>query len=252
MPKIVFAIIRNDNGNTYDSYTDLWSLVHLSGFETCELDDIDRESDNIYIMSPNNGNVHAAMKVPRKCKCVLWQLERANSIEHAPHLCPPYFDETWVSDRYLHSIIGNPKCRFVIMGGHSGLGREPAPIKLYDFVHISYLYGSREADVIHLERQGYKMAPNGWGQARDHSLAHSKFGLCLHQDAMPIIEPLRYTLFSCWKLPLITAHSHDPHPYEVFDIHHLNISKWQHNYNKLTGPCNFRTCVENAATKIGT
>ncbi len=48
--------MRNDEGEIYRSYVDYWKLVELSKFDTCELDEVDRDSDNTYIFSPVNGN----------------------------------------------------------------------------------------------------------------------------------------------------------------------------------------------------
>ena len=46
---IVFVRVRNDHGKLYDSYTDYNKLIDLSGFDRCELNEVEHGSDNVYI-----------------------------------------------------------------------------------------------------------------------------------------------------------------------------------------------------------
>lgn len=211
----IFVKVRNDQGEIYDSYTDFWTLIELSGFATCELNDLGSHKAATYIFAPDNGNVKAALihlraTHPDGYKSILWQLERPGKIEN---VIPDYFDEMWVSDRSFAERINDPHCKFVILGGHIALGKPSSPQKKYDFIHLSYLYGERAQKVTQLEQLGYSMAPNGWSNERDEALAVSRYGLCLHQDQEPIIEPLRYTLFSCWGIPIVNETCTDWYPY---------------------------------------
>jgi len=230
---IIFVKVRNDEGNLYDSYDDYWKLVNLSKFESCELDEVNPNSENIYVFSPDNGNVKECCKREHKAKYILWQMERG--IEGA---IKDYFDEIWVSDRYFHSLINHPKCKYVILGGHLSLGGRPKEPKKWDYVHLSYLLGRRKEKIDNLIKEGYTIAPNGWGEVKEKSLAYSKMGICFHQDEMPIIEPLRYVLFACWKLPMLAEFSQDFFPYAPLNA--------QENYKLMTEKYTFRKCVEGA------
>lgn len=246
--EVIFVKVRNDKGKLYDSYTDYWSLVELSEFPTCELDDVDPESNNIYVFSPDNGNVKACCERPHKAKYILWQLERPT---HTGLNMPTYFDEMWVSDLHLFQMVNNPKCKYVVIGGHPGLGEfsfyEP---KTYDFAHMSYAYGRREAMYDELRRMGYSLAPNGWGEERHKVLKSSRAMLCFHQDDMPVIEPLRYVLAACYGLPIIAEASENHYPYavQIYNGNHPNRDEWeqiaQENRQRMTEELTFRKCIE--------
>ncbi len=251
MEGIYFVKMRNDQGELYPSYIDYWKLVELSGFRTCELNEVDRDSDNVYIFSPVNGNTIAWMQSPHKARFICWQLERPNKQDAT---CREYgiksVGEMWVSDRALAEACN---CTYVPMGGHPDLVKMTNdPCGEYDFVHMAYLYGERKAKVDALAREGYKIAPASF-KNRDSILMKSKYGLCLHQDEFPTIEPLRYTLFACACLPIFAEKSDDFYPYKVFDI--SEIGKYSEdfmfdisNYNNklLTEELTFKNCVLNA------
>jgi hypothetical protein len=252
MAEVIFVKVRNDRGNTYDSYTDYWSLVDLSGFKTCELGEIVKDSDNIYIVSPVNGNSREAMnaRAEHKCKFVMWQLERAPKDARINDV-PPHFNEIWVSDRHYRQANMNLPIKYVILGGHKGLGCKCEMPKVYDFAHMSYLYGRREHLYNQIRYQGWSFAPNCWGADRDKALAASRLGLCLHQDETPIIEPLRYVLFACWKLPIVAEYSADYYPYKTYNLEQIRIATdWETNYANMTEKYTFKTCVEAAVNGV--
>jgi hypothetical protein len=208
-----FVKVRNDQGEVYGSYRDYWRLVALANFPTCELSEIDKESTNTYIVSPDNGNVAAVLAGSHTCKFILWQLERPGWVENQ---VPAHFDEMWVSDRYHKSLIPDDNCKYVTLGGHPDLATGVKGEPEWDFVLTAYIYGKREAQVAALKEQGYTFAPNGYDYAeREYSLNHSRYGLCLHQDEMPIIEPLRYVLYACYDLPIVNEKTEDCFPYRV-------------------------------------
>lgn len=197
---IVFVKPRNDQGNFYDSYDVISQLIDWN-FDWCELDDVDKDSDNTYIFILDNGNVKACCERPHKAKYILWQLE----ITYAP--CPKHFDEQWVSDRTMSG-------KFVILGGDIRLAKEPSTDKKWDMCHCAYIYGKRANQVAELEQRGFTMAPAGFGEVKDDAIARSRWGLCLHQSETPILSPQRMTLFACRKLPIILEQA-DGFPYEV-------------------------------------
>lgn len=250
----IFVKVRNDQGEIYGSYRDYWRLVELAGFSTCELSDISEHSlqnggKQVYIFSPDNGNVRESCLAARQsgstATFILWQLERPGKVLNT---VPDHFDEMWVSDRHHCHLISEPNCYYVPLGGHPGIaGAKGEP--LWDFIVTAYLYGQREAKVEALKSQGYTLAPNDFDFAvREHSLAHSRYGLCMHQDEEPVIEPLRFMLYACWKLPLVVEHSVDYFPYEVVPLSSFSRDRdysgmVEANYERVVINHPFRKCV---------
>ena len=70
MTNIIFARPRHH----YDSYTDLYRLIELSGYPLIYFDEIDPVSDNLYVMTIVNGENMHGWHQPR-AKIVLWDLE---------------------------------------------------------------------------------------------------------------------------------------------------------------------------------
>lgn len=232
MSSIKFVKIRNDKGEYYQSYDIFYRLIDWN-FEWCELDKVDKDSNETYIFTVNNGNVKACCERLHTAKYILWQLE----ITYEP--CPSYFDEQWVSDRTM-------KGKFVVLGGDARLFFEPSPNKRWDFCHLAYLYGKRAQQVAELESQGFTMAPVGFGEVRDHSIAISRWGLCLHQLDKPILSPQRMTLFACRKLPIVLERS-DNYPYDVCFLDEFYRQSWpDNNFRRFTEELTFKRCVEEA------
>lgn len=262
MPRdIIFVNVRNDHGSAYEwvephpggsaSYTDFRALVRLSGFQTCELSEVKLLSDNIYIFAPNNGYVEAHLKSgPRTCTAVHWELERPGTEWF------PWFDETWVSDRTQFAMANDPHFKYVPLGGHPGLGGAPSLPKSWDLIHLAYAYGERAAKLNQLEQNGFLLAPATFDPiGRMYTLAHSRWGLMLHQSPYPIMTPLRAVLFACWRLPIIAETVGDSYPYkfigfdpELNEIRSLSeevIKEMvEDNYNIATKILPFRACVE--------
>ena len=243
MGEIIFVKMRNDKGEVYRSYIDYWKLVDLSGFAKCELSEVDRDSDNTYIFSPVNGNTIAFINAPHKARFIAWQLERPNKGVMERTCAEMWFYDEAICDKY--------GLKYVIIGGHPDLGGEKLGIK-YDLMNMCYLYGKREKQVNNLRYKGFTISPNSYDeQEKEIELASSRYGLCLHQDTEPVIEPLRFVLFTCWKLPLIVEYSHDYGPYHVqlwdkpIDTS-LAVQQAERNYAKMTTTLTFRKCVEDA------
>jgi hypothetical protein len=254
--------IRDSHGTAYEwvpdspggsaSYTDFRQLVRLAGFKSCELSEVDLWSDNAYIFAPNNGNVEAFLRQPRRCLAIHWEIERPGDIWF------PWFDETWVSDRTQMKMAHDPKVKYVFLGGHDKLGGEPALPKLWDLCPMAYLYGPRAEKVTELAANGFTVAPSSFiPSERDTILAHSRWGLMLHQTPHPIMTPLRAVLFACWKLPIIAEHVGDAFPYKFIpyepDLKTLRSmtekeieEHVQHNHFVATRSMDFRRMVINA------
>jgi hypothetical protein len=259
---IYFVNVRNDHGTAYEwaqphpggsaSYTDFRALVRLAGFKTCEMSEVDLWSDNAYVFAPNNGNVQACLSRPRKCKAIHWELERPGTEWF------PWFDETWVSDRTQFMMGSHPRFKYVPLGGHPKLGGAPCLPKVWDLIPLCYAYGERAAKLNALASNGFTLAPSTFEPVdRMYTLAHSRWGLMLHQTPHPIMTPLRAVLYACWKLPIIAEAVGDAHPYKFIDYDpELNAARSmseeemehlvEYNYKVATVAFPFRDCVEKA------
>jgi len=226
---------------TYDSYSDFWRLVELSGFPTCFVDEIDLQSENTYIVCPVNGELrphvtHRRTLGPQKAKIIWWNLER-------PDCTPPvnwepyggvayygviseilnYVDEVWVSDRHYASL--DKRMKFVPLGSHPGLGGEPSdPLTMrtaqWDVALMAAPVPRRDGVIYELKKAGLSVAPNAWGTERERILRSTKIMLNVHQheNPLPIGEPLRFALAAAYKMALVSEYVKDPSPLTPFEI----------------------------------
>lgn len=216
---IVFAKTRYK----YDSYTDFWSLVELSGFDTIYVDEVDISKPYIVIFTPMNGEwrPHIENQVGKRhnAHLVHWLLERPSGSgglhefarSNRQYLYERLLDDIWVSDRALAT---ETVFRFVVLGSHYGLG-EPSHDKRWDFCHMSYLTDRRKR--VYDKFSKHVVGPNCWpwdsSPSRDEVLKHSRFALNIHQDAHPFQEPLRLALFAAYGLPVLTETITDAYPW---------------------------------------
>ena len=198
----------------YESYTDFWTLVRLSNFKWCFIDQIDLKSSNTYIVTmvdPKRDKWHLSwwQKRRKQARLIFWDLERPRprlGIESDKRfLAKLNFDEIWHSDVQMAKDLGT---RFVILGSDEKLGKSPFRFKQYDFVPMCYINGRRGIILEQLKR----IAPNAWGKERQDILRGSKFGLTIHQDNDLYIEPLRLALFASYELPIISEEVYNAFP----------------------------------------
>lgn len=258
--------VLNDHGAAYErdpahpggseSYTDFWTLARLSGVPMCELSEVDVNSHDTYIFAPANGYTSAAFAKPHNCKVIHWCIERPG-IEFLA-----YVDEMWVSDKTQFTMARalNPlaNIKYVPLGGHKLLGGKPSVPKLWDLCPMCYAYGDRLAKIIDLTTKGYTIAPSTFEpRERDTILAHSRWGLMLHQTPHAIMTPLRAALYACWKLPIISETVGDTYPYKFIpydpDLEILGAYSSdaidglvEFNYRIATEEFTFKACIEAA------
>lgn len=196
----------------YGSYQDWFRLAELSGYPVIPLSELDPQSDNIYIVTPLNGEWTQGWDHPR-ARIIHYELEyrwdwRASVNE------PPGVAEVWAGDRYYAQQIG---ARYVPLGSHAGLNQYPELPKVstyarYDAAFMGYRDPPRRARLLHeMESAGLKFAPDGWGQVRSANLLDSRCMLAIHQlDNMPVLPPLRTCIAAAHKLAIITETVADP------------------------------------------
>lgn len=230
----------------YDSYQDFWSIVNLSKYKTCYVDEINISTkDTVYIVSPINGEIRPHLDnqkhQPRNAHLILWQLERPASEggsvggyakAQRDLIYERYFDEVWVSDQQL---ANETLTRFVPLGSHKKLGNlGTLNDKRFNAVHMSYINPRRENVYRHIK----KLAPNAWGDRRDQVLKQSRFAINIHQDQYPFCEPLRIALFAAYALPIIservtlTEPYHDKIIWQDYDEVQPTLEDLLHNYEK--------------------
>lgn len=217
--RIVFAKTRHE----YDSYRDLRSLVELSGFETCFVDEMDLTAEAVYIATPINGEFRphidhrrSILSGAQKAVIVWWNLERPDT-EGSPPITDvvsdvlQYADAVWVSDRHYQCM--DTRMHHVVLGSHPGLMmRSEISPKQFEYTHQSYVWGRREKIYIPLRSAGMREGPNSWFEQRDEILRSSKLMLNVHQTPSLIGEPIRFALTAAYKMPMISETLVEPYP----------------------------------------
>jgi len=236
MMTIIFAKTRYK----YDSYTDFWKLVELSGFETCYVDEVDIYKPRVYIVSPMNGewdpHIRNQAGKMHNAHLIHWCLERPSGAggiyiygkSNRARMYEHTLDDVWVSDRALASTT---MLRYVTLGSDYGLG-EPGKQKTYDFCHMSYIVDRRARIYNMYGAHPDQVGPNRWpwdtNPSRDEVLRRSRFALNVHQDTYAYQEPLRWALFAAYGLPMLTEEVRDAWPFsDEFCVFH--------NYSGLMG-----------------
>ena len=267
----------------YDSYSDFWQLVQLSGYEAVNSVDVDLRSSKTYVTAPYNGDwkelVDSVPKAERKAELIHWNIERpcGSSLgefadDNAALIDAGYFDATWVSDRYLAELS---KFHYVPLGSHHGLANIDVDVDYsapYAFSHLM-CYAPRRGSLFNkpaepkLSWMGYDVAPNGWGDKRHQALLASWYMLSVHQDEHKIIEPLRFAIAASYGLPIIAEWSYDIYPYttnvdvymyinleevpgildKLFEFEQYYINDSTHIRELMCDNFNFRNCIERFA-----
>lgn len=222
MPDIIFARPRHE----YESYRDFWRLVELSGFPIVHMDEIDAESENVYIFSTpathwHDGTERRGWDSPRAriiCYLIEWYADVDYSVIPGVEIWTP--DAWWSKQKGL---------RYVPMGGHGGLrlddnGRTWA--KKYDVATLFAPSYRRYAAIGQLTANAVTIAPNGWGQERHEILSQSRCMVSVHQnDGLLTVAPQRWALAAAYSLPMITETLADP---GVFTANYRLMSDLQH------------------------
>lgn len=193
----------------YDSYDDFWRLVELCGYEIISIDDI--EADNpeaTYIITPINGNVKSGWP-NAKARIILWNMEWTAKTGAIPGVA-----EIWASDRYFAHKTG---ARFVPVGSHPDLVavRNTPQAAVWDVAVLAYRGPHRRGHILEqLDKRGFSLAPDGWGEARDAVLRQSRVLVHIHQhEAWPCVPVLRFAFAASAWIPVVAERCQDALPY---------------------------------------
>lgn len=197
----------------YSSYTDVLTLVSLSGFQTITLEQA-RFSDpsQVYIiLSPQQ----PPDLTGARCKFIWWTLEYGG--EYEPDLSG-WRGEVWASDPAWATAHD---AKFVLMGSHPALMSKEYGHQAhweYDYLMLAYLTPRREAVLRQLSDFRTPDDPYpGYGVERHHQLCGSHLMLHVHQrDDTHAIAPQRIALAAAYKLPLICERVPDAGVYEQY------------------------------------
>ena len=195
----------------YDGYKDYFRLAELSGYPVIYLDEMDIESDNVYIFTPLNGENNHGWKDPRATIILHdleWRLKESDYAWPESDLTiPPGVSRVWASDKWYAEKIG---AQYVPLGSHPGLAGPATTEETFDVAPLSYRTGRRNAAFGAMIERGLTIAPNAWGDERDALLKASSCVVHVHQhERVPTVAPLRYAIAAAWHKPLISESVYD-------------------------------------------
>lgn len=197
---ITFARTRH----VYDSYNDLWTLVGLSDFPTCYVDEIDADDPaRCYILPTRNGEWGEGWQGAR-ARLIHWNFEWDAYPE------TPGVGETWHSDAWFARQIG---ARHVPLGSHRDLRLQADSVSSehFDVAYLGYMIPRREQMRHDLRQLGVTVSTNGaWGEARHKLLSNSSVYFHAHQhEDKPGVPPLRMVVAAAYAMPFVTENVAD-------------------------------------------
>lgn len=203
MPSIIFAQPRHQ----YGSYADYRKLIELSGFPLVFMDEIDPDSDNIYIFSTPATHWHTGVERKgwpgARARIIYWSLEWYKDVDYRS--IPGV--EIWSPDAWYADLIG---ARYVPMGGHPDLKLHPTRPngRVFDVATLFAPTPRRQWAVHQLQNERHlHLAPTQdcWDEHRHNVLMQSRCMVMVHQlDNSPTVAPQRWALAAAYGLPVIT------------------------------------------------
>lgn len=195
MSEVLFARPRWD----YQSYSDYWRLIELSGYPLIFIDEIDPQSDNTYIFSQPPTDWHHGWNNPR-ARIIYWAIEWYLDVDYRS--IPGV--ELWSADKWYADRIG---AKYVPMGSHPALNPHADEFheKRYDVATLWAASSTRYHAEDLLNRMGVRRAPNGWGDERHNILSQSRMMVAVHQyPEAQTVAPQRWALAAAYKLPVVS------------------------------------------------
>jgi hypothetical protein len=222
MGDVIFCRPRHE----YQSYSDLYRLIQMSGYPLIYIDEINPFSDDVYIITILNGEWQDGWP-GATAQIILydleWHLPTGDLQQWNEEIRRPGVARVWAADKWYAEKIG---AEYVPLGSHPGLGNgADVSGKMYDVALMAYLGPHRRAHVVH-QLQDYRLtlAPNAWGAERDEILIQSRAMVHIHQHGgVQTVAPQRWALAAAYKLPLI---SETVESWGVFDHTHMIVSDY--------------------------
>jgi len=210
VPEVVFFKTHFNHEGGYKSYDDYWRLVDLAGYRTCLIDEIDPQSDNVYIGTPFDNVNHPLDSqlwtqgwLGARARVILYDLEWHMGDNALPLI--PGLSEIWAADKWYALQIG---ARYVPLGSDARLPLTPINRNgqfEYDAVTLSYNVWRRQRAHEDVLAHGLTIAPNAWGVERDQILERSRMMLHVHQhEHAPTVAPQRWAIAAAYRLPMLT------------------------------------------------
>ena len=210
----------------YAPYDDFFTLATLAGYEVRYLDEVETfdSKDNVYIISPVNGEWNHWAKGYVRGKLILYELEY--NVD-GNHVTPSAVDEVWAGDKWQAETNG---FRYVPMGSDRRLdlaGERLEDYPVFDIALMAYRDVYRRSKLIHeIQDAGVTIAPNDWGLARSIRMLESYAMVHIHQwDNIPAIAPLRWCLAAAHNLPIISETVADR---GIFGYTHMMQADYSH------------------------
>jgi hypothetical protein len=248
------------------SYSDFWRMVELAGYPI--VSDIDRESDNCYIICAHAADWHQGY-ADCKCRVIRWEIEYYDDVDYRaiPNVEIWSSDAAWAEHKGLRFVPMGSDARLagyeVVMGGaavtmtgeiyrtiadypvwhHAPMNRQMD--KRYDVATLFYKTYRR----LHIEGQlrdwGVSVAPDGWGRDRHTYLQQSHALLNVHQrNDVHAIAPQRFALAAAYKLPMITETLPDMRPFTPDTILMRPYTELAEFAHERTRPSEYRILAE--------
>ena len=219
------------SGLEYESYTDFWDLVRLSGYRTVPANEVNFGWGGTYVWPILDVGLLGQVLEPsfrdRRARLVFWYLERPDA--HLPDRVPSdpgqvlrdgvtellqWVDAVWVSDRTLQAM--DTRTIYAVLGGHPGL--RDAPLDSHrpkSVLHLGQETPRRKQILAEIGRTTGHLPTSGslWGMERSHALGCSRLLLSIDRvEGLHVTAPLRYALAAAWRVPILSETVPDPYP----------------------------------------
>jgi hypothetical protein len=208
----------------YDSYTDFWKLVELSGFPEVPASQVDLDKPGTLIWpSMDMEFIERLSRQPpraRRARVIFWNLERP---DEKPGIDPielfkrgmgeilEWADEIWISDISL--AVADSRLVYAVLGSHHGLFDGTTAVETYDVAHLGILTPRRAELLDRLRARGLRVSGNAWGVDRSRILASSRLLLSIDRvEGLHVSSSLRWALAAAHTLPIINEEMKYPHP----------------------------------------
>jgi hypothetical protein len=176
----------------YPSYSDLWRLASLAGFDVCRADEVGSDAKATYIVA----TPEAFTRPETEARVVWWNLEYTGDYVQST----PADVEAWSSDA---NDAKKRKATFVLLGSDARLGSEPAAAA-YDLTLLGYMTPRRQALKDALVEFRWPVDYPGRDDDRDNVLRTTRLMLHVHQHETPAAAPLRFALAAAYRMPVLT------------------------------------------------